>query len=332
MTMTRDPVVPFGPHVLDFDVAAECRRLEQWLRDSIAKELHRRGAVVAVSGGVDSSVCLALSVRALGAARVRALAMPGAGSTETSALLARKLCAELGVELHTIDIAPALAALGGDRACDEAIARVFPDLPAGARHKIVVAEGLLERERANLFDLVAEAPDRTLRRARLPLDAYLQIVAATNRNQRVRKLLEYTEAEGHNYAVVGTPNRLEYELGFFVRGGDGLADIEPIAHLYKTQVWALAEHLGLSTAIREQTPSTETYTLPQTQEEFFFALPLRQLDLLLWAHCHGVPASAVAGAMGMADDQVERVYRDIAWKRSAAARLRRQPLVAESSP
>lgn len=311
----------FGPHVLQLDAAAECARIEAWLRHTIARDLHRRGAVVAVSGGVDSAVCAALAQRAVGADRVEALFLPETGSSPASGQRARELCRTLGVPLREQDIEPALAALGCYRQQDEAIARVFPDLPPGSRHKITIAGELLDRDRSNLFDLTVEATDGTLRRERLPLDAYLQLTAATNMKQRVRKLLEYSRAEARNFAVVGTPNRLEYELGFFVRGGDGLACLKPIAHLYKTQVYALAAHLGVPASIRSEPPSTETYTLPQTQQEFFFALPFDQLDLLLWARDHRVPIERIAAGMELTPEQVERALRDIEQKHRIATRL-----------
>ncbi|MBL8730050.1 MAG: NAD(+) synthase [Planctomycetes bacterium] len=320
----------FGPHVLQLDLDAESRRLEAWLRHTIARELHRRGAVVAVSGGVDSALCAALARRALGPDRVEALFLPETGSSSASAERARELCRGLGVPLLEQDLEPALAALGCYRQQDAAIASVFPDLPPGSRHKIAIAGDLLDRDRSNLFDLIAEAPDGTLRRERLPLDAYLQLTAATNMKQRVRKLIEYSRAEARNFAVVGTPNRLEYELGFFVRGGDGLACVKPIAHLYKTQVYALAEHLGVPASIRSQPPSTETYTLPQTQQEFFFALPFDQLDLLLWARDHAVPVAQIARGMDLTPEQVERALRDIEQKHRTARRLHQAALVPET--
>jgi NAD+ synthase len=163
----------------------------------------------------------------------------------------------------------------------------------------------------------------------MPTDVYLRVVAATNMKQRTRKLIEYTHADARNFAVLGTPNRLEYELGFFVRGGDGLADVKPISHLYKTQVYALAEHLGLPDDIRSQPPSTDTYSLPQTQEEFYFALPYAEMDLMLWAWHHDVPAGSAAEVMGLQPDQVERVYRDIVSKRRAAERGLRDAVAVE---
>ncbi|MBM4059603.1 MAG: NAD(+) synthase [Planctomycetes bacterium] len=331
--MTPHPVSggrpPFSREVLALDPAAAAARIQEWLRTTIARDLQRRGAVVATSGGVDSAVCAALCQRALGSERVHALFLPGRNSTPSSRERAQELCAGLGVALEEVDIAAALEPLGCYRHRDAAIASVFPAYRPGDRYKIAIAGGVLDRDRANVFDLVVERPDGAEQRARLPLDAYLQLVAATNMKQRARKLLEYHAAERRNYAVIGTPNRLEYELGFFVRGGDGLADLKPIAHLYKTQVFALAEHLGVPRAIREATPSTETYSLPQTQQEFYFALPYQELDLLLWAHRHAVPPAEVAAAMGLRADQVERGFADIERKRHVAARLHRAALLVE---
>jgi NAD+ synthase len=295
----------------------------------VGRELKRRGVVVGVSGGIDSSVCAALAVRALGPERVFALLMPEADSDPDSTARGRELCEQLGVEYVLEDIAPALAAMGCYQRRDDAIRRVFPEYGEGWRQKITLAEGLLDTDRVSYFNLTVASPDGALQTARMPTDVYLQVVAATNMKQRTRKLFEYTHAEARNFAVIGTPNRLEYELGFFVRGGDGLADLKPIAHLYKTQVYALAAHLGLPESIQGQTPSTDTYSLPQTQEEFYFALPYDQMDLMLWAWHHDVPLDEAATVMGLRPDQVERVYRDIVAKRRMAERLMRDAAKVE---
>ncbi|MBL8756518.1 MAG: NAD(+) synthase [Planctomycetes bacterium] len=330
---TTDPgtsaLPPFSRAVLALDPADTATRLQTWLRTTIARDLQRRGACVATSGGVDSAVCLALAVHALGAPRVEALWLPGQNSSPVAAARARELCATFGVALHEQDIQAAQQALGGYRARDAAIRRVFPDWEPGQRYKIAIADGLLERDRANLFDLVVERADGALQRARLPLDSYLELVAATNMKQRLRMLLLHHAAERRNFAVVGTPNRVEHALGFFVRGGDAVADLEPIAHLYKAQVYALAEHLGVPASIRTAEPSTDTYSLPQTQTEFYFALPWQQLDLLLWAHEHAVPATAVAAELGLDPGSVDRAFADLARKRQHARRLHQAPRRAE---
>ena len=296
------------------------------------EELNKRGAVVAVSGGIDSSVCVALAARALGPDRVHALLLPEADAGESSLERGRAVCESVGVHYEIEDIGAALEALGCYRRRDDALRRVFPDYGPGWRQKITLAEGLLESDRVTYFTATVESPEGVRSTTRMPSDVYREVVAATNQKQRTRKLVEYTHAEARNYAVVGTPNRLEYALGFFVRGGDGLSDLKPIAHLYKTQVFAIAEHLGLPRDVLDQTPTTGTYSLPQTQEEFYFALAYPEMDLLLCAWELGVTPEAAAEVMGLAPEQVERVYRDIVAKRHVATRLSQDALLVEQLP
>jgi NAD+ synthase len=255
--------------------------------------------------------------------------MPGRNSSPESAVRGRALCETFGIAYETREIWPALEALGCYRNRDAAIRKLFPGYRSGDRYKIVVPDDLLGRDRLNVFSLVVESADGTQERRRMPLDVYLEIVASTNMKQRMRKLIEYHEAERLNYAVIGTPNRLEYDQGFFVRGGDGLADLKPIAHLYKTQVYALARHLGVPEEICKQTPSTDTYSLPQTQEEFYFALPYGEMDLMLYAYTNRVDANEVAQALGLSPEQVERSFRDIEAKRRTAKLLHQHALLVE---
>ena len=306
--------------------------IEKAITRLVGRELKRRGIALGVSGGIDSAVCAALATRALGPDRVVALLMPEADSDPDSTARGRELCDQLGLKYEFEDIAPTLAAAGCYRRRDAAIRRVFPEYGQSWRQKITLAEGLLDTDRVSYFNLTVASPDGELQTKRMPTDVYLQVVAATNMKQRTRKLFEYTHAEARNFAVLGTPNRLEYELGFFVRGGDGLADLKPIAHIFKTQVYALAKHFGLPESIQSQMPSTDTYSLPQTQEEFYFALPYHEMDLLLWAWHEGVPAAAAGAVMGLEAEQIERVYRDIVAKRRMAERLARDAETVEKVP
>lgn len=311
-----------GPQVLDIDLAAEADRIAGWMR-STTRQLRRRGLVIAMSGGIDSSVCAALAVRAVGADKVFGLLLPERDSSGQSSRLGRLLAEHLGIAHELHDIAPALDALGCYRDRDAAIRQVFPDYGDGWKNKIVLHGGL--QGGINYYKLVVQSPEGNMQEARLPLQAYLQIVAATNHKQRLRKTLEYYHADRLNYAVIGTPNRLEYDQGFFVKNGDGSADLKPIAHLFKSQVYAMARQLGLPEEICATTPTTDTYSLPQGQDEFYFALPYAAMDLALWAHDHDRPAAELAAALQMPVAQAEAVYADIAAKRRAAVYLHAPP-------
>ena len=312
-----------SPAVLRLDCIAEADRIAAWMRECLAQRLHRRGFVIAISGGIDSSVCAALAVRAVGANKVYGLLMPERDSSGFSTERGRLLAQHLGLTHEVFDIAPTLQALGCYQHRDDAIRRVFPAYGEGWKNKIVIAGGLAGG--INYFKLVVAEPGGSLHEARLPVREYLQIVAATNFKQRVRKTLDYFHADRLNYAVIGTPNRLEYDQGFFVKVGDGAADLKPIAHLYKTQVYAMARALGLPQAICEAEPTTDTYTLAQGQDEFYFALPYAQMDLALWSMNHGVPPAELGAALGLTAAQAQRVYDDIQAKRRAASYLHAAP-------
>jgi NAD+ synthase len=311
--------------VLTLDWEAEATFIAERVRSLITSSMRRRGAVVAISGGIDSSVCLALAVRALGPGRVLALSLPERESSERSKTLAAQLAGHLGVELLTQDLTAALEGLGAYQARDNAIRDVFPAYGPGWRNKITIAGGIAGG--LNFFKVVVQDPAGNTFEQRLPPKPYLQIVAAQNHKQRLRKTMDYFHADRLNYAVIGTPNRLEYDQGFFVKNGDGAADVKPIAHLYKTQVYALARHLGLPSEICGVTPTTDTYSLPQGQDEFYFALPYAQMDLALWALNHDLAAEDLAKAIGISAERAELVYKDIRQKRITTAPLHSKPLL-----
>lgn len=314
--------------LLDFDRDAEINRITSKIRELMRLHLKRRGLVVAMSGGIDSSVCAALAVRALGPDKVFGLLMPERDSSSDSSIKGRLLAEHLGIRHAVEDIAPALDAIGCYRWRDEAIRTVFPAYGEGWKNKIVIAGGA--RGQINHFKLVVQEPGNgTLHEQRLGLREYLQIVAATNFKQRIRKTLEFFHADRLNYAVVGTPNRVEYDQGFFVKNGDGTADLKPIAHLYKTQVYALARHMGLPEVICNATPTTDTYSLSQGQDEFYYALPYKEMDVALWHLNQGLPAAKLAECLGLSEEQAGFIYRDIEAKRRTTAPLHWSGLLME---
>lgn len=306
-----------GSDIFAMDYEVEAARIGDFLVKSV-RGLNRRGLVLGVSGGIDSAACAALAVKALGPKRVFGLLMPERDMVDDAHDRAERLCQQLGISYAVEDIGPSLEAVGCYKRRDEAIARVVPNYAPGWRHKIVISpatESMIAH-----FNIVVENPGGEQSSTRMPVEAYLQVVAATNFKQRLRKNLEYYHADRLNYAVLGTPNKLEYDLGFFVRGGDGLADVKPIAHLYKTQVYAMSRHLSVAEEICRQLPSTNTYSLPQTQEEFYYALPYEKADIALHAIVNGIPASEVAAALQLSTAQTEQVFRDFNGKRRAAER------------
>jgi len=323
----REPEgVPFSADVLRLDPSETIETIARAMRDQVQRRLRRRGIVLGLSGGIDSSVAAALAVSALGPRNVLGLLMPERDSDPDSLRLGRLMAEDVGIETVVEDIGPILSAAGCYARRDAFIRRLVPEFGPDWGCKIVLANAL-QNDSYNISSLVVQGPDGAQRKLRMPLEVYLGVVAATNMKQRTRKQIEYYHADRLNYAVAGTPNRLEYDQGFFVKNGDGAADLKPIAHLYKTQVYALAEHLGVPEEIRRRPPTTDTWSLAQTQEEFYFSVPYPAMDLCLYGLNHGIAVEAVASTVGLTAQQVERVWRDIAAKRKSTAYLHERPLL-----
>lgn len=317
---------------LQIDAGRSVAAITKRLREAVFAELNRKGGVIAVSGGIDSSVCAALALKAFGKDRVHALLLPEKESSSVSPSLGEQVCLKLGMPYSVTDITPILHAIGCYRWRDDAIRSVIPEYGEGWKNKIAIARDSLESDRFTFFKLVVESPDGNRQEKRLPLKPYLQIVAATSFKQRVRKTLEYFHADRLNFAVIGTPNRLEYDQGFFVKNGDGSADVKPIAHLYKSQVYELGRYLGLPETSLAANPTTDTYSLEQSQDEFYFLLPYHQMDVALFGLNHGRTAAEVAEETGLTPAQVERVFRDIRTKRKTTFPLHRKPILLETVP
>jgi len=331
-SITPQVSAAFGRQSLDIDVVQETERLVEELRHSVHETLRRQGAVVGISGGIDSALVLALCTKAFGSEHVIGVLLPEQESSPESAELAHLLAAQYGVPTITEDISGALEGAGCYRRRDEAIKRIFPDFRAGWKAKIVLAGNLLEQAALNVFRLTVTDPQGQEFSKRLPMHEFAQIVAASNFKQRMRMSMLYYHAELRNYAVIGTANKNEHALGFFVKYGDGGVDVQLIAHLYKTQVYQLSKYLNVPDEIQRRTPTTDTYPGGSTQEEFFYRVPFDILDMVWLGHERGLPPAEIAQALDLSAEQVQRIIADIASKQRATAYLRLPPLDIDGQP
>jgi NAD+ synthase len=308
------------------DANSETEKLTAALKDIVAFKLKKRGAVVGVSGGIDSSVVLALCAKTFGHDKVLAVMMPERDSSPESKELATLLCEKFKVPYILEDITDAVNGFGCYTRRDEAVKRVFPEYdPKTYKMKIVLKDDKEAKGKLNLFYLTIIAPDGTVKSQRLPLAEYLQIVAASNFKQRSRTNMLYYHAEAKNYAVIGTGNKNEHEQGFFVKYGDGGADVKPIAHLFKTQVYQLAEFLGVPEEIRKRTPTTDTYSAEQTQEEFFYKMPFEIMDRIWDGWEKGVSSDLIAKVLNVPQAHVDVTINDIRQKIQTTEYLRQEP-------
>lgn len=316
----------FHPNILDIDTAQESERIEQMIRQTVLKQFKRRGVVIGVSGGLDSATVLALAVRALGAKRVAAFTMPEKESSGDSEQLAIELTQQFGVSLIKENLTDILTASGCYTRRDAAVRQLFPDYnPDKHGVKITLPGDLLESNTLNVFSLVMIDETGQERSRLMPPAIFLEVVAASNFKQRTRMMTLYYHAEKRNYAVIGTANKDEHKQGFFVKYGDGGVDLQPIQHLFKTQVYQLAAHVGVPQSIIDRTPTTDTYSAGSSQEEFFFRLPFELLDPIWYGLENDISAEVVAKALNLTPQQVENVYRELRQKERTTAYLRAVP-------
>ena len=319
---------PFSKNILHIDnIESVCNKIIEKLRYDVSKKLQRRGGVIGISGGIDSSVCMALSAKAFGPKNVTAIMLPEQDSSDDSRMLAEKLAAKFGVKDTLVeDITKALDGFGCYRRRDEAISRVITNFnPEVDKAKIEIKQDVA----SNLppaFSVTVIKPNGEVISKLLPVKEYLQIVASTNFKQRSRMSMLYYHAERLHYAVIGTPNKHEVEQGFFVKYGDGGADVMPIGHLYKTQVYQIASHLGVPQEIIDRTPTTDTYTAEQTQEDFFYQMPFESMDLIWYGWENGYPAAEVGAVMNRSMQEIENIYKNFERKRKTTEYLRMRPI------
>ena len=318
----------FHKDILKVDCKSEVERICSFIKQQV-REMRREGALVGLSGGIDSALAAAVCVKALGREKVFGLILPEKESNPISAEYAAKHAKELGIATETVDITPTLEAFGTYEKRDNAIKTVFPEYNDNYKSKITLPPNLLARDAFNFFTLKIDDGKGNVQSARLNKRALNGIVAATDTKQRTRMMHLYYYAEKMNYIVCGTTNRTEVLEGFFVKYGDGGVDIEPLAHLYKTQVYQLSEHLGVISEIIERAPSPDTFSFQVSDEEFYFRIPYADLDLLLYAWEHNIPVEDVCKAMDLTEEQVKRAKRDFEAKYNATKHLRHLPPALE---
>jgi NAD+ synthase len=314
----------YSKDVLKLDCEAEANRISEFISEQV-RLMRREGAVIGISGGIDSALASEICVRALGKERVFGLILPEKESNIVSKVFATKHTQKLGIESETVDITPALEGMGTYKRRDEFVKELFPEYDSNYRIKITLPPDLLDKDAFNIFTLTIDDGKGNQKSERLSKSVLNGIVAASNTKQRTRMVYLYYYAEKMNYIVCGTTNRSETVQGFFVKYGDGGVDIEPLAHLYKTQVYQLSEHLGVVKEIIRRPPSPDTYTYEVSDEEFFFRMPFDTLDLLLYAWENDVPVEDVCSVMGLGEEQVKRAFRDFNSKAKTTEHSRNMP-------
>ena len=319
----------FNLDILKIDPEKELRRLSEFIVEHVNVVFRRKGIVVGLSGGIDSACIAAVTVHAIGKENVIGLILPEKESNPISSEYAAKHAKKLGIEFREIDITPTVDSVTAYSMRDDYIKKLVPEYETGYKYNITLPTDLLERDSFNFYKLQVQLPDGEIKSKRLNLNDFIIITSFANIKIRSRMLHLYAEAERRSLVVAGTTNRTEFILGDFCKYGDGGTDIEPLSYLYKNQIYQISEYLKVTPEIIKRQPSPDTFSLPVSDQEFFFRIPFEKLDHLLYAWEHKISTDEAAKVVGLSEDAVKRAYKDFTAKNNATAHLREMAYTLE---
>jgi NAD+ synthase len=315
----------FNLDILKINSEQELKKLSEFIVKQVKIVFRRKGVIIGLSGGIDSACMVSVAVHAMGKEKVVGLILPERESNPISREYAIKHAQDLGIEFRDTDISPTVDSVVEYTWRDEYIKKIIPEYEPGYKYNITLPTDLLERDAFSFYNLQVQKPNGDIMKKRLNLEEFRTITSFANIKIRARMLHLYAEADRRSLVVAGTTNRTEYILGDFCKYGDGGTDIEPFSHLYKNQIYQLAEYLKVIPEIVNRQPSPDTFSLPVSDQEFFFRIPFDKLDYLLYAWEHNVSIEETAKVLDLSEVAVKRAYKDFTSKTNTTAHLREMP-------
>lgn len=236
--------------------AEDAENLISFIRDTVEKS-GCAGAIVGLSGGLDSAVVTKLCVDALGGDKVYNVFLPTRVTVNDDYKLTMDLSKAWGTEYKVVDVQPAVDAFTGA-----------------------------------LFSKV-EAP-----------------LEKGNISARCRMVALYNIAKKKNYLVFGTTNKSEYLMGYFTKYGDGACDVSPMNHLYKTQVWQLAELIDVPKEVIDKIPTAGLWEGQTDEEEM--GISYKNLDMALNMLENGSDDATIANELSLDITKVSDIRKQVA--------------------
>ena len=302
-----------------------CNQLENFIKSEIKENFRKNGVVIGLSGGLDSSVTAALSVKSLGPENVLGLILPEKESSPKSENLAKSLANQLGIKIETIDMTSILDAFNVYAIRENIVKKYFESFTKGCKYRLVVSQDAVIKGGLRIPFLEIQDNDKVIHKFRLTPSDFSTLSSATSIKHRSRMSMLYYFAEKNNFAVIGSTNKSEYIQGYFVKYGDGGVDLEPLQNLYKTQVLQLGNHLKISSNILDRKASPDTWSLEVSDEDFFYGINYETLDLIWNAKENNVSLENITKLVNLDQSQVKNLISYLEKRWNSTSHMRKTP-------
>ena len=308
----------FDRNVLEIEnIERVIQSLQIFIHEQVNSNFRKRGVVIGISGGIDSAVAVKLCCGAVGKENVLGIILPEKESNPQSQEFAKKYCEKLGIKYEIEDITSILDSSEIYQTREKIVKKYFPDYNQSCKYRIVFSENF-DSDGLSIPYLEVNDGNNQIHKIKLSLNDYFTITAATNIKHRIRMTRLYFHAEKNNFLVCGTTNKAEFQQGYFVKYGDGGVDIEPLANLYKTQIYQLGKYLEIPNEIIDRKASPDTWSFGVSDEEFFYSLPYEIVDLVLFAKEKSVTLNDICSTLDLKEEKVKRILNSIERKLQAS--------------
>ena len=299
--------------------------LVDFIKNQVHENFKKKGVVIGLSGGIDSSVIAVLCLKALGSKNVLGVIMPEKESNPESMQFAQNLAKKFDITTNTIDITNVLDSFDVYNIRNFIKKKHYLDFDDRCEYRIVVPQDLIERDGIGFPYLEIKEHDKNILKIKLSYNDYLTMTAATTIKHRVRMINLYFQAEKNNFLVLGTTNKTEFVQGYYVKYGDGGVDVEPLIDLFKTQIFQLAEYLGIPEEIIKRKPSPDTWSFEVSDEEFFYRMPFGMFDIFWYYRENNLDVKTILEIFSLTDIQAKRILTDQERKWNYSKHLRNLP-------